>query len=219
VLYGCHLDAADARALLAPTGLPSLTDVSLGAVSSREFWAIEPAARLRGRLHLFVDLDFAFDALEDSPLLLACHTLDAYCLDGLACRTLAATPAAKNVVSLSLSIQVGDSFTDDDVRPLARSPHLTSLRDLYLGQSHLTESCIAALLAGPLARQLTRLDLSRACSPERRALQRLARTDALDGIRELILYVPLTSYGVSTGLRAVRNELEQRYGTRVRFIE
>ena len=61
-------------------------------------------------------IETALDALEDSPLLLASHTLVTYCLDGLACRTVAAAPAARNLVRLTVWLQVGESLTADDVR-------------------------------------------------------------------------------------------------------
>src|SRR5262249_46183507 len=44
-VMGCNLEPTGVRALLAPTGLPGLTNVSFSAVSSRELWAVEPAAR------------------------------------------------------------------------------------------------------------------------------------------------------------------------------
>jgi hypothetical protein len=213
-LIGGEFGPRGARALLAPTGLPSLKQLRIGGSPwPAHLWEVEPPARLRGCISIEVRLDEGTEVLADSPLLAACHTLHVRFSDGLACRALAGAPAARRLVKLGVEFS---HLTTQDIRALARSPHFAALRDLSLAHNQLTHAGIDALLAAPFLRQLRRLDLTYT-HLDRKALLLLARTDVLDGIGELVLVERERSFGISTINHVVRGELRQRYGSRVRF--
>jgi uncharacterized protein (TIGR02996 family) len=213
-LTGCEWGPDTAAPLLAPTGLPNLTQLCIGGWPwPARLWEVEPPARLRGRVAIQVQLDEGTEVLAHSPLLAACHTLEVSAYDGLACRAVAAAPAARGLVKLGVEFS---HLTTRDVRALAGSPHFAALRDLSLAHNQLNQAGIEALLAAPFVRQLRRLDLT--CTHlDMKALLLLAQTNVLAGLRELVLVEQAMRFGRPTIAYDVRDALRRRYGTRVRF--
>lgn len=207
-LAHCEVWGDNVLSLLEPGGLPKLRQLRFGCpLWAPSFWLVEPPRRLRGGLSLCLrQLTGDFAVLADSPLLAACRTLEVSFSDGSICQALAGSPAAAGLVKLSLE---HCRLQTADVKALAQSHDFGALRELSLAHNPLTKAALAHLLTAPFVRQLTVLDLSYTDLDKEGALL-LARTDALDGLRELRL-----GGNSPTVPPAAREELTQRYGARV----
>jgi hypothetical protein len=197
------------RALLDPPGLPSLRRLRLSSSPwPAALWEIEPAQRLRGGVSLMLDAvpNPIAEPTPDSPLLAACRELEISNLSAVFVHAVAHEPAVRGVAKLTVRNCLGVNAA---IATLARSQHLTSLRDLSVTFSRVSETDVAVLLAAPFAGRLTRLNLF--CDELSDAsLRLLARTDALASLREL--HLTGNSLGATPD---VVQELNERYGPRV----
>jgi uncharacterized protein (TIGR02996 family) len=200
-----------ARALLTSRALTGLERLGLGYHLEEDALSITPAAHLCGRLHLRLQQSplLRGEALARSSLVAACAGLEViYCdLGDQEVAVLARSPVLAGLEALSLE---GEDLHLQGVRALARSPHLGKLRRLSLAHNSVDLETLDALLEAPFLSRLTHLDLSD-CGIPSEAYTRLARCAALEDILQLRL-----SANISPEVHD-RDELWERFGTRVRF--
>jgi uncharacterized protein (TIGR02996 family) len=205
-----QFSAEGLRALLQNVGLKRLRSLSLNVQGNGAgFWAIRPAEHLRGRLELRADSwdDVRPAELTDSPLLAACVRLT---LAGgqAGDQTAAALAAAPSAVGLRALELLNCGLKDVGVRALANSTRLTNLRRLSLAEHRVTKAGVKDLLASPLGRQLTHLDL-RTWGLGEDVMKTLAEAEGLDQL------VRLRLGGAPPG--RWRGALRERFGWRVAF--
>jgi uncharacterized protein (TIGR02996 family) len=214
-----HLDVSSVRvrpdglrALLQNGGLKRLTTLcaTLYSADWRGFWSVEPSAHLRGRLELRLNgwEDLLTDEFHDSRLLAACaglSFLDYGRLGDKGAMKLVASPALAGLRSLELR---QCDLTDRTAVAIGQSPHLKGLTRLALPFNRLTRVGIEALVAGPLGRRLTHLDLG-GWGIRDDVAEGLTKAKGLDQMERLGL----------AGLASEhwRAALRERYGWRVTF--